>query len=166
MSPEAITEASTAMSASRRQAFLAAAHVGVMGVTGSKRGPLLAPIWYDYEPGGEVRFVIPRGARRFPQLERERRMSLCVQSDRWPYRYVIVEGPIVSIDPADYERDIRPLSHRYLGAERGDAFCEEMYPPEVTQDVLLVQMRPDRWLSAEYPALSTDAPPPPRNARD
>lgn len=38
-----------------RQAFLAEPHIGALSVSaGPERGPLTVPIWYQYEPGGEL----------------------------------------------------------------------------------------------------------------
>jgi hypothetical protein len=37
---------------------------------------------------------------------------------------VSVEGPIVAIEAAELERDLRPLAHRYLGAKIGDWYVE------------------------------------------
>ena len=43
------------MTAAEREAFLADLHVGVLSIAREGRAPLSAPIWYDYEPGGEPR---------------------------------------------------------------------------------------------------------------
>lgn len=64
------------------------------------------------------------------------------------YRYVSVEGPIVAVDPADVERDLRPLARRYLGAHEGDAYIESTR--EEHSDNVLVRMRPERWLAVDF----------------
>ena len=48
---------SLAMSRAEREAFLAETHVAVVSVAQPGRGPLAVPVWYRYEPGGDVRFV-------------------------------------------------------------------------------------------------------------
>jgi hypothetical protein len=68
------------------------------------------PIWYSYEPGGELRVVTARTSRKAQLLQHAGRFSLCVQTETWPYKYVSVEGPVVAIEPADVERDRRPLA--------------------------------------------------------
>ena len=40
------------MTTEERQAFLADPHIGVISINAPDRGPLTAPIWYDYERGG------------------------------------------------------------------------------------------------------------------
>ena len=46
---------SLAMTKQEREGFLADLHVGIISITEEGRGPLTVPIWYLYEPGGEVR---------------------------------------------------------------------------------------------------------------
>jgi hypothetical protein len=62
---------------------------------------------------------------------------------------VTAEGPIVSIEPADLERDARPMARRYLGREGGDRYTDEESAPEI-DETILVKMRPEHWLSADY----------------
>ena len=42
------------MTLDEREQFLADVHVGVVAVERPGRAPLAVPIWYGYEPGGEV----------------------------------------------------------------------------------------------------------------
>ena len=44
----------TAMTETEKQEYLADLHVGVLSLNDDSNGPLTAPIWYDYEPGGEL----------------------------------------------------------------------------------------------------------------
>jgi nitroimidazol reductase NimA-like FMN-containing flavoprotein (pyridoxamine 5'-phosphate oxidase superfamily) len=138
---------SLTMTKEEREAFLADVHVGVISVAEDGHGPLTVPVWYSYEPGSEVRIVTARRSRKGKLLERAGRFSLCAQTETPPYKYVSVEGPIVTIEVADLERDRRPLARRYLGAELGDRYIES------TRDVVgnvLVRMRPERWLTVDY----------------
>ncbi len=96
--------------------------MGVISIPEEGRGPLTVPVWYAYEPGEELRIVTGGTSRKGRLLERAGRFSLCVHTEIPPYKYVSVEGPIVSVERADVERDLRPLAHRYLGAEAGAAY--------------------------------------------
>jgi hypothetical protein len=136
------------MSSSEREAFLAGVHVGVISIAEPGRGPLAAPIWYGYEPGGELWLVTERGSRKGRLLREGGRVSLVAQSEAPPYRYVSVEGPIVSIRPSDVDRDERPLARRYLGPELGDRYIEAN--AGASGGNVLVRVRPERWLSADY----------------
>jgi uncharacterized protein len=105
------------------------------------------PIWYSYEPGGELRVITARTSRKALLLQRAGRFSLCAQTETPPYQYVSVEGPVVAIEPADLERDRRPLARRYFGAELGDRYIDG------TRDLVenvLVRMRPERWRTVDY----------------
>ena len=85
---------STSMTRAEREAFLAAVHVGVISIADSGRGPLTAPIWYAYEPGGEVAVITGRDSRKGRLLASSPRISLCAQTEAAPYQYVSVEGPV------------------------------------------------------------------------
>ena len=82
-----------------RESFLAAAHVGVLGVAGDPgRGPLLVQIWYHYVPGRQLTVLTERQSRKARFIRTARRVSLCVQAPEPPYRYVTVEGPVTEIE--------------------------------------------------------------------
>ena len=141
---------SLVMSRKEREAYLAEVHVGVISIAEAGRAPLAVPIWYGYTPGGEVWVVTERGSRKGRLLEQARRFSLCAQTEKPPYRYVSVEGPIVAIEPSQLERHERPLAHRYLGRERGDGYIAATGGAEARGDNVVVRMRPEHWLSTEY----------------
>jgi hypothetical protein len=88
-----------------------------------------APAWTTWLPGGsEARSVT-----------------------RWiPTDGQSVEGPVVAIEPADLERDRRPLAHRYFGARRGDRYIEKTRGEPGHVENVLVRMLPERWLTMDY----------------
>jgi PPOX class probable F420-dependent enzyme len=139
---------SLAMTRAERERFLADVHVGVISVAEDGRAPLTVPIWYTYEPGGELRVVTERGSRKGRLFARAGRVSLCAQTETPPYRYVSVEGPVVAIEPAEVERDVRPLARRYLGRELGDRYVEATRGER--GESVLVRVRPERWLTVDY----------------
>jgi ABC transporter substrate binding protein len=51
---------SLTMTKEEREALLADVHVAVISVEEDGYGPLVVPIWYSYEPGGEVRIITGR----------------------------------------------------------------------------------------------------------
>src|SRR5205807_2938090 len=57
--------------------------------------PLVTPVWYSYEPGGDVVFVFSAASEKVRLIEAAGRASLCAQTETVPYRYVAVEGPAV-----------------------------------------------------------------------
>lgn len=136
------------MTREEREAFLAEPHVGIVGIAEPERGPLTVPIWYGYEPGGELWILTDRDSRKGRLLAEAGRMSLCAQTETPPYKYVSVEGPIVGIEEAGLERDARPMAHRYLGAELGDRYIEATRDQRGAS--VKVRMRPQRWLTVDY----------------
>jgi nitroimidazol reductase NimA-like FMN-containing flavoprotein (pyridoxamine 5'-phosphate oxidase superfamily) len=143
---------SRTMTKAERERFLADVRVGMISIAEDGRGPLTVPIWYSYAPGGELSVWMGKTSRKAILLERAGRFSLCVQTEQRPYQYVSVEGPITAIEPVDLERDARPLAHRYLGADAGDAYIAESASGITSGDQIMVRMRPERWLTADYAA--------------
>jgi len=142
---------SLAMTKDEREAFLADLHVGVISIPEPGRGPLTVPIWYAYEPGGELWVVTDRDSRKGRLLAGAGRISLCAQSEAPPYQYVSVEGPIVAIEPSDRERHARPMARRYLGAELGDRYVEATAGErDAAGGSVVVRVRPERWLTVDY----------------
>jgi PPOX class probable F420-dependent enzyme len=141
---------SLVMTKQEREAFLADVHVGVISIAEPGRGPLTVPVWYSYDPGGELRVVTARTSRKGRLLARAGRFSLCAQTEAAPYKYVSVEGPIVAIEDADLERDLRPLARRYLGAQTGDRYVERARRESEQDENVLVRMRPERWLTVDF----------------
>jgi nitroimidazol reductase NimA-like FMN-containing flavoprotein (pyridoxamine 5'-phosphate oxidase superfamily) len=137
---------SMAMTEEEREAFLASVHVGVMSVARKEKGPLTIPIWYRYEPGGELSILIGPDSMKARLLARAGRFSLCVQTEVVPYRYVSVEGPIVETRQVDREADARVMAHRYLGKELGDQYVEDGND----DSMICVSMRPETWYTVDY----------------
>jgi len=141
---------STTMSRDEREAFLSGVHVGVLSLHQEGRGPLTVPVWYAYEPGGDVQIVTERASRKGKLIEEGTRISLCAQDEAPPYQYASVEGPIVRIEQSDVEHNERPLAHRYLGSEAGDRYIASANEDRDDDEMILVRMRPERWLTADY----------------
>src|SRR5829696_4503589 len=112
-----------------RQAFLAEPHIGVLSVASDDgRPPLAVPLWYDYEPGSNLTFFTGtqgRRARKAGLIEKAGVLSLTVQREEFPYRYVTVEGTVVGEErrPPSAERALA-VAHRYLPEEAARGFVE------------------------------------------
>lgn len=138
------------MSKAEREAFLADVHVAVMSVGDAGRGPLTVPVWYAYDPGGDVRIWTSGSSRKVRLLQHTDRFSLCVQQETRPYKYVSVEGPVLATESIDLERDLRPIVYRYLGADEGAQFIERLGGSTAGTGDIVIRMRPERWLSEDY----------------
>ena len=108
------------MTETERQDFLAALHVGVLGIERADGPPLLLPVWYSYEPGGDVEVLTSASSLKGRLAAAAGRASLCVQQEEVPYKYVSVEGPI-TIDElgADRHHAVEPMA-LHTGQRRVD----------------------------------------------
>jgi PPOX class probable F420-dependent enzyme len=126
--------------------FLAGLHVGILGVAEDMRGPVTVPVWYDYQPGGQVSVITGRDSRKARALRAAGRMTLCAQDEAPPYRYVSVEGPVV-FEEAEFDERLA-MARRYLGPEGGDEYIASN--PADAEDSLMVRMTPEHWLGVDY----------------
>ncbi|MGW0356019.1 pyridoxamine 5'-phosphate oxidase family protein [Nocardia nova] len=133
------------MTRTEREKFLAELHVGVIAVERPDRAPLAVPIWYGYEPGGEVVLWTDAGTLKERLIRAAGRFSITAQVEQPPYRYVTAEGSVTAIDAASPEV-VRAIAVRYLGPEEGAAFAEQNLGP----DSVVIRMRSERWLSTDY----------------
>lgn len=133
------------MSKAEREGFLSKPHVGILGVDHPGRGPLTVPIWYDYEPGGDVVVLTGPTSLKATLIAEAGRFSLCVQQESLPYRYVMVEGTVNDTRDADLETDELPMAVRYLGKKMGTRYCEDS-----TAKSIRISMTPDHWFSGDY----------------
>ncbi|MGI9431617.1 MAG: pyridoxamine 5'-phosphate oxidase family protein [Myxococcota bacterium] len=136
------------MTREEREAFLADVHIGVVSVADGERGPLTAPVWYAYEPGGEILFVTGADSLKARALGANARASFLVQTEELPYKYVSVEGA-VTVGVADLEKHTRPIAHRYLGQEAGDGYLASTRTEGGAEEAL-IRIRPERWLTVDY----------------
>ena len=93
-----------------------------MSLSDNPKGPLTIPIWYDYEPDGELWFITDPNSLKGKLLKVGVRLSLMSQSEEPPYKYVSIEGPVVSIDKSS-DKDLLAMAVRYLGEDGGRAIC-------------------------------------------
>lgn len=136
------------MTESERQEFLAGLHVGVLGIERADGPPLVVPVWYSYEPGGDVVVLTSAMSIKGRLAATAGRASLCAQQEELPYKYVSVEGS-VSIEDLDAEASraaTEPMAIRYLGEEMGRGYAASSASP----DDILIRLRPDRWFSVDY----------------
>ncbi len=140
----------TRMTNEERQAFLALPWVGVISIPEEGRGPLTVPVWYTYQPGGEVCVWTGESTRKCKLLHETTRISFCVQDPTPPYyKYVSIEGPFI-LDQIDPERDIHPMAIRYMGEQYGEKYYQDVCKDEGWKNSVLLRIKPERWYSVDY----------------
>ena len=133
------------MTKDEREQFLASVHVGVLSIpTGG--APLSAPIWYGYEPGGDLHVVIEAKSRKGGLLNVGTEVSLVAQQEAMPYKYVTVEGTVADISPCSDESVVLALAQRYLGEGMGREYAKST----PLDGSVRVTIRANRWLSVDY----------------
>jgi hypothetical protein len=139
--------ADNGLSVHDREQFLAEPHIAALSVAdGPGRGPLTVPIWYQYEPGGEVWILTEATSRKARLIEAAGRFTLMVDRVTPTTRYVSVEGPVTRTIPGTDELR-REIAERYLRPEQAEAYlklAEAEFDPEIA-----IYLRPERWLSSD-----------------
>jgi PPOX class probable F420-dependent enzyme len=134
------------MTKQEREDFLADTHIGVLAVNGDRDAPVVTPIWYSYEPGGDIVLTTHTSSSKAAALRRAGRASFCVQTETAPYTYVVVEGPVALTDGVDSEWR-RGIARKYLG-ELGDGYIESTMEEETT--AVTVRLTPEKWRTTDY----------------
>ena len=141
------------MTEREREAFLAEPRVGVVSVASDdNRPPLTVPLWYSYQPGGDITFFTGtqgRAARKTRLIEQAGVLSLSVQHADFPYQYVTVECSVAGADRPPSADQMLAVVRRYLPEDMAQGFVDaELANPG--PDLVLFTARPDRWLTADF----------------
>ena len=103
------------------------AKVAVVRKDGS---PLVTPVWFLVESDGTIVFTTGKRTVKGRALERDPRVSICVEDDRPPFAFVRVDGVVeLSEEPADLKRCNTRIAERYMGKERAQEFGERNSAP-------------------------------------
>ncbi|MFJ1960743.1 PPOX class F420-dependent oxidoreductase [Streptomyces massasporeus] len=105
--------------------------------------PHVAPIWFLLD-GDEVVFNTGKKTVKGRNLVRDGRIALCVDDDRPPYSFVVLQGRArVSEDLDEVRHWATRIGARYMGEERAEEFgARNGVPGE-----LLVRVTVDRVLA-------------------
>ncbi|MFF1820654.1 pyridoxamine 5'-phosphate oxidase family protein [Kribbella sp. NPDC058245] len=139
------------MSTTGREAFLASSHVAILSVAGADgRPPLASPVFYHYEPGGDLTFftnTLGRKTRKADLIEAAGALTMTVQTEEMPYKYVTVEGAVVSTGPATPD-EMKKIAQRYMPVEYAEGFVQnEFAHPDSAP--MLYTVRPAKWFSSD-----------------
>ncbi|MBD9700804.1 pyridoxamine 5'-phosphate oxidase family protein [Streptomyces caniscabiei] len=136
-----------ALSRKEREEFLAEVHVAALAVdAGDGRAPLTVPIWYQYEPGGDIWVMTGLDSRKNQLIQAAGRFTLMIDRLEPTIRYVSVEGPVTDTTPATLD-ELREITARYLPPEKVDGYVE--FSSANHGDQVVIRMRPERWVSSD-----------------
>ncbi|WP_328869690.1 PPOX class F420-dependent oxidoreductase [Streptomyces sp. NBC_00287] len=84
--------------------------------------PHVAPIWFLLD-GDEVVFNTGSTSVKGRNLARDGRVALCVDDDRPPFDFVVLQGKAqISQDPEQLRHWAARIGARYMGEERAEEF--------------------------------------------
>ncbi len=135
------------MDEERVQAFLSAlpARTGKLATVRADGRPHLAPVWYDVEDDGVVVFNTGASTVKGRNLARDPRVSFCVDDERPPFSFVVIEGEAELVDDLG---EVRAWATRIGGRYMGAARAEEYGARNGVEGELVVRLRPVRVVSA------------------
>lgn len=101
--------------------------------------PHVAPVWYDLEADGTIVFTTGASTAKGYALQRDPRLSLCVDDERPPFAFVMVEGVAhLSDDLDEVLHWATRIGGRYMGADRAEAYGRR----NAVEGELLVRVKP------------------------
>jgi hypothetical protein len=140
-----------AMRPDEREHFLAGVHIGIVAyATATPAAPLASPVWYWYEPGGDVVFVTAARSLKALHLAALGTATFLVQDEDPPQRFVGVSGP-VSVTAGASPATRRTIARRYLPEDAVEGFLA-MTPSDA---VATISLTPTTWWSTDFGKLAT-----------
>ncbi|MFJ1730008.1 PPOX class F420-dependent oxidoreductase [Streptomyces sp. NPDC088254] len=117
---------------------------GKLSTVRADGSPHVAPIWFLLD-GDEVVFNTGKGSVKGRNLARDGRVALCVDDDRPPFGFVVLQGTAgISEDVGEVRHWATRIAARYMGEERAEEFGARNGVPgellvRVTIDKVLAQ---------------------------
>jgi PPOX class probable F420-dependent enzyme len=119
-------------------------HTGKLATVRADGRPHLAPVWYSLDADGSILFNTGEATVKGRNLARDPRASLCVDDERPPFSFVVLEGTVeLSDDLDEVRRWATVIGGRYMGRDR----AEEYGARNGVQGELVARLRPSRVVS-------------------
>lgn len=120
-------------------------HTGKLATVRSDGRPHVAPVWYEVDDDGTIVFNTGASTVKARNLRREPRASFCVDDDRAPFSFVLLEGVVVLGDDLD---EVRSWATRIGGRYMGEDRAEEFGARNGVAGELVARLHPERVISA------------------
>lgn len=106
----------------------------------------MAPVWFDLDDDGSIVFTTGAATVKGRNLQRNSRAAMCVDGERPPFSFVMVEGRVHLYDDlVELERWATRIGGRYMGAEKAQAYGRRNAVP----GELVARLTPERFTSAK-----------------
>ena len=135
------------MTEAQVQAFLTAVppRTGKLATVRADGRPHVAPVWFDVDHDGSVVFNTGESTVKGRNLSRDPRASFCVDDERPPFSFVVLEGVVeISKDLDEIRHWATRIGGRYMGPER----AEEYGSRNGVAGEWVVRLRPANVISA------------------
>jgi PPOX class probable F420-dependent enzyme len=115
-------------------------HTGKLATVRTDGSPHVAPIWFAVD-GRQIVFNTGAETVKGRALRRDGRVAMCVDDERPPFSFVVVEGTVeFENDSGELRKWAGIIAGRYMGADQADAYGRRNAGP----GELLVRLRPHR----------------------
>ncbi len=121
-----------------KEFLLQTPRTGKLATVRSDGRPHIAPIWFDLD-GEDIIFTTWHTTVKAANIRRDPRVSMCVDDDRPPYAFVIIEGTArFENDPEQLLYWAAKIAGRYMGADLADSYGKR----NAVEGELLVRVKP------------------------
>ncbi|WP_424534458.1 PPOX class F420-dependent oxidoreductase [Sphaerisporangium viridialbum] len=105
-----------------REFVLEGTRTAKIGVTRADGRPHVTPVWFVLD-GDDLVFTTSGTGQKAKSLRRDPRAAVCVDEDRPPYAFVMIEGTAaMSDDLGELTKWATVLGGRYMGEDRAEEF--------------------------------------------
>jgi PPOX class probable F420-dependent enzyme len=135
--------------AERREFLLAGTRTAKVGTARRTGRPHVAPVWFLLD-GDDVVFTTGVDSVKGRNLRRNPQAAICVDDDRPPFAFVLVEGTATfDTDLDELRRWAGAIGGRYMGQDR----AEEMAKRNGVPGEMVVRVTPTRIMSENHVAI-------------
>lgn len=127
----------------RREFLLSQPRTAIVATVREDGRPHAAPVWFDLD-GDDLVFTTGQGSVKGRALRGNPRVAICIDDDRPPFAFVIIEGRASLItDEGEVRKWAGSIGGRYMGGDR----AEEMADLNGGPDQMVVRVTASRIVS-------------------
>ncbi|MGB6838266.1 MAG: TIGR03618 family F420-dependent PPOX class oxidoreductase [Dehalococcoidia bacterium] len=124
--------------------FLRSPNIAIMATVRPDGQPHAVPTWYDYQ-NGEIVLHMGLRSRRYRNLRRNDRVTLCMDTRTPPYKAVVIQGRAVTEVGTDDDCS-RRMALAYLGKEVGTRYADAIRGSRM----VIARVKPEKVISWDY----------------